>query len=687
MSSTGPLPALRGDVEIVPRQEPRGALTYLLTAPGGDAAFEMTEVELFICRQLDGRSTVEEVQRRFAAEFGEPVETDDVLAFVEQLRGEGCLVGEAARGRTLAEMLDPEELLPYGEWRWTRGDGVIDRLATHLAWLFSRPVQVGSVFLVGLAVMVVFREWSLMLRSIDLYWGLIFFVSVVMMSAVVVNAPRSILQGVHCKRSGGYVTEIGVVFFYYFIPRLYCRFADLAWLRDRDKMIVSIFSGVWYQVCVWAFATLCWAATRPGGLANALWLSLSVAAGAGLLVFVLNPLVKMDGYHMLVAWFDLPLLRRRAVAAFGAWLGGKPLPEPLTAHEKAGFLTFGALVFVFTNGAAVLFLVMAGQGLAAAAGGAGFLTAVAIGAFMFHRILGTLFDRPIGWVRGQWDAARRRWGRKVWWGLALLLLLLLPYPYETGGPFTMFPVDSAEVHCEVNGGSISEVLVAEGDTVDAGQPLAQLDRSEVLKNLEVTEASLDETRAQLRFLEKRVAILEDAPDIETVRALEAEARKLERLVEDFRRELALTTLRAPIAGVVVTPNVELFEGRYLRKGDLFATVEHQDRVRVEIHVPEGDVSDVAIGARVKVVAWAYPGETFVGEVLRIAPIASTELRPPQFSRDNTVRVITELPNDDGLFRSQITGFAKIKTGWKPVWFVATRLVLRWIRVQVWYWIP
>ena len=52
-----------------------------------------------------------------------------------------------------------------------------------------------------------------------------------------------------------------------------------------------------------------------------------------------------------------------------------------------------------------------------------------------------------------------------------------------------------------------------------------------------------------------------------------------------------------------------------------------------------------------------------------------------------VRVTTEIANDDGLLKSGMTGYAKIATEPRPVWDVLSRPIIRWFRVQFWYWIP
>jgi multidrug resistance efflux pump len=240
-----------------------------------------------------------------------------------------------------------------------------------------------------------------------------------------------------------------------------------------------------------------------------------------------------------------------------------------------------------------------------------------------------------------------------------------------------------EVHCEIDGGRIEQVFIREGDFVTTGQPLAQINRREYEKNLQATKAQLDDTEAKLRLLRKQLAMLDQPPNIEQIQSLQAEVLRLQTLVADYQRQLDLTTLRAPVTGRATTPLIEQKVGQYLKKGDLFATVEQAEAVRVEIQVPEADAPQVRVGIRVKVVPWAYSNETFYGTVKDIAPIANT---PPN-SLDKAVRVIAELSNRDLRLKSQVTGYAKVKTDPIPVWLVLLRVLIRWFKVQFWYWLP
>jgi putative peptide zinc metalloprotease protein len=349
------------------------------------------------------------------------------------------------------------------------------------------------------------------------------------------------------------------------------------------------------------------------------------------------------------------------------------------------------------------------------------------------------------------------------------VLMLLPYPYQTGGPFEFLPIKRAEVRSEVEG-LVEAILVKEGDLVKAGQPIARIASRSHEKNLKATIARLEEEKAQLALLqagakpeeiERALADVRTAgtslawsapradryaklfeqklisdQDLENaqrqkeldqarldeakanldlvrsgarseqVDSVKAEIRSLQALVDNYEVDVQRTTLTSPIDGRVVTPRVEELAGTYLKPGqrDLAVQIEDSRVIQAEVEVPEEDAAAVRVEAQVKVVPWAYHDRVFLGKVVSIAPVASTNAADQttanvygqtqgtaQVSMSNStykvVRVLTEIPNDGALLKTDMTGYAKIATEDRPVWDVLFRPLIRWFKVQVWYWIP
>jgi multidrug efflux pump subunit AcrA (membrane-fusion protein) len=141
----------------------------------------------------------------------------------------------------------------------------------------------------------------------------------------------------------------------------------------------------------------------------------------------------------------------------------------------------------------------------------------------------------------------------------------------------------------------------------------------------------------------------------------------------------------PISGYVTTPDVQNLRGRYLQPGqrDLVTMVENTRILVAAIDVPEEDISGVAVGSEVTLYTWSYPGRQFKGSVSSIAPIASDD-NPVGRS---FVRVRTEIPNSEGLLKPKMTGYAKIRIEERPVWDILIRPLVRWVRIEVWSWLP
>lgn len=113
-----------------------------------------------------------------------------------------------------------------------------------------------------------------------------------------------------CKRYGGEVHKMGVMLLM-FAPLPYMD-ATASWgFRSRLHRLLVGASGVLAEFAVAAVAALIWAHSAPGVI-NALAYNVIFVASVSTLLFNLNPLMRFDGYHMLVDWLDTPNLFQRS---------------------------------------------------------------------------------------------------------------------------------------------------------------------------------------------------------------------------------------------------------------------------------------------------------------------------------------------------------------------------------------
>ena len=164
------------------------------------------------------------------------------------------------------------------------------------------------------------------------------------------------------------------------------------------------------------------------------------------------------------------------------------------------------------------------------------------------------------------------------------------------------------------GGRVAEVLVAEGQQVEAGQPLLRLD-TQVLE-WQVEQARLSLTLADLDLSEARDKYAEEDEPVESAKVRVEKARLS---LEEAEWKLEQGTLTAPISGTVTA--LLLDSGEIVNNGQTVIVVSDVNTLQAEINLDETDVARIAIGGTVAITVDAFPGAELAGEVIDIAPSA------------------------------------------------------------------
>ena len=266
---------------------------------------------------------------------------------------------------------------------------------------------------------------------------------------------------------------------------------------------------------------------------------------------------------------------------------------------------------------------------------------------------------------------------------AVVLIAVAPSATEVRTDFVLEPSARAQVRAPVEGW-ISEIRAREGQRVEAGTVLA------VLRNPEF-EAQVSILEQDLAMSERALLAAEARGDLRETERNERESQRLQAELAADREKLGGLVLRAPLAGIVTTPQVEQRGGEYLAKGAEFATLVDRRSVRARVLVRDWELEDVREGARVELVTRAHPFRTFTGRVQQIMPAAAVDRPiegPKELERNgqqltNYFAVVLEIPNPSGVLREGMTGTAKIGGGRYPLAWRAGRSAWRWLRSQMW----
>ena len=184
------------------------------------------------------------------------------------------------------------------------------------------------------------------------------------------------------------------------------------------------------------------------------------------------------------------------------------------------------------------------------------------------------------------------------------ILIFVPWPVRVRTDATVVPAERRIVS-SMEGGVVQHVFVHEGETVQPGQSLAQLDDSEDRIKLAQAEAALAQARREVAEAEFR-----NDPSAAGQAKMRADLHAAEVKLEQER--VASADLRAPIAGVVVTPKIEEKTGVMVKAGDPFAEIVDQQQMAAEMSVPETDLALVRPGKDVALKLNAFPTATFLG---------------------------------------------------------------------------
>ena len=259
-------------------------------------------------------------------------------------------------------------------------------------------------------------------------------------------------------------------------------------------------------------------------------------------------------------------------------------------------------------------------------------------------------------------------------------LILVPWPMRVSTDATVVPAERRTVS-SFDGGVVQRIFVHEGDLVQAGQVLAQLDSSDDQVKLAEADAALAQSRRELAEAEFR-----NDPSAAGQAKIRGEMHQAQ--VELEQQRIADSQLRSPIAGMVITPKVQDKTGSMVKPGETFCEVVAQDRMAAEMSVPENDLALVQPGKKVVLKLNAYPTTTFEGEVDRIGAQTKAEAGDQYF----IVRAIFANPN--GLARTGMVGRGRIRagggwfqSGWYPVGYTLLRSPFQWAWEKAWALMP
>lgn len=233
---------------------------------------------------------------------------------------------------------------------------------------------------------------------------------------------------------------------------------------------------------------------------------------------------------------------------------------------------------------------------------------------------------------------------------------------------TIEPVTSVTVGTQVSG-IVNKLFVDYNSVVKKGQVIAELDKTNLMSQLNTAKTQLATAQSQLNYqtanynryktlFEKGLVAADDFDNakLSYTQAKEQVASAKEE-VQRAQTNLGYATITSPIDGVVLSKSVE--EGQTVAASfstpELFTIAQDLTNMQVVADVDEADIGNVKEGERVSFTVDAYPDDTFEGEVKQVRQEATTT------NNVVTYEVVISAPNADLKLKPGLTANVTIYT--------------------------
>ncbi len=236
---------------------------------------------------------------------------------------------------------------------------------------------------------------------------------------------------------------------------------------------------------------------------------------------------------------------------------------------------------------------------------------------------------------------------------------------------TIEPEREVQVRSRI-AGIVEAIHVEDGDVVEEGQPLLEIERDLLASQVREAEAALREAHVELRYskidLERADELQrggatspqkQDAARSRYERALASVARA-EASLETLSTQLSYATVRSPLSGNVLDVPVEVGSAvapvTAVTGGEVLVSLATTERLHLEGLVDENEIARVALGQPARLRTEAFAGRSFEGVVTKIAPLGQRVQNVTYFE------VEIEITDPDAqLLRPRMSGDAEILT--------------------------
>ncbi len=671
--------------------------------PSQDAMYRFPPQQWALVELFDGSRSFEEIAELYSGQIGSAYDVEEVREFAASLEAMGFWFKTSQEKNIILMQQSAEErrkLLKSRKSKFGDLSQILfpavnpDRFLTWLyrytsfiyTWWFTLLTLVVFAVMTGITIV----HWSEIGRDTlhffnfsEKTWG---DVGVFYLVAVGAMCWHEIAHGHACKHYGGRVPSMGFLLIY-LTPAFYTDIGEGQVRASRYQRLIISLAGAWAELYICAVATFIWWGTAPDTTAHEIAYMMMLITGIASVLINFNPLMKLDGYHMLCEVLGIADLKEISTAYVSAWvkrhIWGLPVEVPyVPRRRKLGFAFYAILSGLYSYTVLYVLARFVGNVFRNFNPDWSFIPELATAALIFRSRIRNLVNFMKFLYLDKKDRLRAWFGTRQAIASAVLFLLFLFLPFwreSTTGRFVLEPV-SVSVIRNPTPGILSAVFSTEGMAIAAGAPIAQLRNRPLesqlgrsLANYQV--ASMKANSAALRYSNLGASI--------------QERDDLGRQTHELSDVVASLQLTSPISGIVLTPRLADRLGTQLPAGTELAEVADLRQMRARIYISEHDLYKVRVGqpARLQVQGFFQKWDSSVASLAPVSTDMDPRLSGPNkfegLHPPNFYVVDLQIANSDARLKPGMVGTGRVYGGRRSMVGLGWDSLSRFISRKVW----
>ena len=631
------------------RQRYQGTGYWVVKEPVGLQYFRFHDEEYFILNMLDGHVSLQQIKDGFEQRFApQKITFGDLQQFIGMLHrsglvisnspGQGKALRERGRKKTNKELRGKFTNVFALRYRGFDPERVLNALIPWFGWLFTVPALIFFVLVLLAASLLLASQYETVYARLPTFQQ--FFAAdrwlILAATMAIVKVLHEFGHGLSCKKFGGECHEIGFMLLV-FTPCLYCNVSDSWMLPNKWKRVWIGAAGIYVEMILASFAAFVWWFTEQGTTINDLCLNMMFLNVVSTVLVNGNPLLRFDGYYILMDVLEIPNLRQKSTEVLKRWFQqtclGLELQDdpflPTRGRFMFGLFTVASVIYRWVVVFSICWFVikvLEPYGLqvigrmVAVIGFAGLIAQPIIQTWKFCRTPGRL-------------SKVKRTPLLISLGIlaaVVAAVCYIPLPHHIDCAFEVRPSEAGAVYA----GSPGQIdwAIEPKTLVSAGDPVAQLRNPDLQIRLAELRGEEEVANVQLRNLAYRSrgeaalkAQLETHKELlESIQSMRAETEEeIERLTVRAKRHgyviepphrAAQDSKDGRLPGWTGSPLEERNRGALLTADDVICEIGTPDAFEAVLIIDQGDVQLVRVGQAVDMKLDSLRLETFSGMI-------------------------------------------------------------------------